>query len=127
MKHYIIVAALTFYISFYTLLGFAREPNRIDFLMSTKPKTKLVIFSANWCLPCRMIHQWMVEDGTIKDLISKYDVEHYDFDRDKNVRRKYDVNRIPTIIVLKEGVEKARKIGVSSGKKGLESFLETYK
>ena len=126
-KYYIIVAALTFYISFYTLLGFGREPNKIDFLMSTKPKTKLIIFSANWCLPCKMIHKWMVEDEIIKNLISKYNVEHYDFDLDKDARKKYDVNRIPTLIVLKEGVEKARKIGVSSGKKGLESFLEVYK
>ena len=43
--------------------------------MSTKPKTKLVIFSANWCLPCKMIHKWMVEDEIVKNLISKYDVD----------------------------------------------------
>jgi len=126
-KYYIIVAALSIYISFYTLLGFAREPNRIDFLMSTQPKTKLVIFSANWCLPCRMIHKWMHEDRAVKSLMSNYEVTHYDFDLDKDQRRKYNVTKIPTIIAIQDGVEKARKIGVSSGKKGLESFLETYK
>ena len=126
-KTTLIIAALSFYISIHSLLGFSSEPQRMDFLMKTKPKTKLVLFSANWCLPCKMINKWMQEDKVIKDLLSKYDIEHYDFDVDKNARRQYNVNRIPTIIAIKDGEEKARKIGISSGKKGLESFLETYK
>ena len=112
------------------LKGFGKEPTRMEFLKTSKPtevKTKLIIFSANWCLPCRMIHKWMVEDKIVKNLMSNYDVEHYDFDADKNERKKYNINKIPTMIVIQEGEEKARKIGIGSGKKGLESFLEVYK
>ena len=82
-KTTLIIAALSFYISIHSLLGFASEPRRMDFLMKTKPKTKLVLFSANWCLPCKMINKWIQEDKIIKDLLSKYDIEHYDFDVDK--------------------------------------------
>jgi len=126
-KTALIIAALSFYISIYSLLGFSSEPRRMDFLMKTKPKTKLVLFSANWCLPCKMINKWIKEDKVIKKLISQYELEYYDFDLDKAMRKKYDVKKIPTLIVVRDGAEKARKIGISSGKKGLESFLETYK
>jgi thioredoxin 1 len=126
-KTTLIIAALSFYISIHSLLGFASEPRRMDFLMTAKPKTKLVLFSANWCLPCKMINKWMQEDKVIKKLISQYEIEYYDFDLDKAMKKKYDVKKIPTLIVVRDGVEKARKIGISSGKKGLESFLETYK
>ncbi len=128
MSKYFSIFAFSLFISLMALKGFSKEPMRMDFLNSTtKPKTKLVIFSANWCLPCKMIHKWMKEDKIVKDLISNYDVEHYDFDLDKNERKKYNVDRIPTLIAIQDGAEKARKIGISSGKKGLESFLETYK
>tara|TARA_B100000085_G_scaffold234952_1_gene222997 strand:- start:84 stop:470 length:387 start_codon:yes stop_codon:yes gene_type:complete len=126
-KSTVIIATLSLYISLYTLLGFSSEPRRMDFLMTTKPKTKLVLFSANWCLPCKMIHKWMAQDKVIKQLISEYDLEHYDFDLDKSMRAKYNVNKIPTLIVIKDEEEKARKVGIGSGKTGLELFLQTYK
>lgn len=128
MTKYFSIFAFSLFISLMALKGFSKEPMKMEFLNSTtKPKTKLVIFSANWCLPCKMIHKWMHEDKVVKDLMSKYDIEHYDFDVDKNARKQYNVSRIPTIIAIKDGAEKARKIGISSGKKGLEAFLETYK
>lgn len=128
MTKYFSIFAFSLFISLMALKGFSKEPMKMEFLNSTaQPKTKLIIFSANWCLPCKMIHKWMQEDKIVKDLMSKYDIEHYDFDIDKNARRQYNVNRIPTIIAIKDGAEKARKIGISSGKTGLEAFLETYK
>ena len=69
----------------------------------------------------------MEQDKVIKQLISEYDLEHYDFDLDKSMRAKYNVNKIPTLIVIKDEEEKARKVGISSGKTGLELFLQTYK
>tara|TARA_B100001778_G_scaffold150090_1_gene123294 strand:+ start:586 stop:978 length:393 start_codon:yes stop_codon:yes gene_type:complete len=130
MSKYFTIFAFGLIISLMALKGFGKEPTRMEFLKTSKPtevKTKLIIFSANWCLPCRMIHKWMVEDKIVKNLMSNYDVEHYDFDADKNERKKYNINKIPTMIVIQEGEEKARKIGIGSGKKGLESFLEVYK
>ena len=35
-----------------------------------------------------MIHKWMAQDKVIKQLISVYDLEHYDFDLDKNEKKE---------------------------------------
>jgi thioredoxin 1 len=120
--------AFTLLISIYTLIGFnnAAKSSDIEFL-KTQMKPKLVIFHANWCLPCKMINKWIQQDREIKEIISHYDVEHYDFDLDKMMRTKYNVNKIPTLIILKNGEEVARRVGIATGKSGLVLFLEAYK
>ena len=53
-----------------------------------------------------MIHKWMVEDQIVKNLISKYDVEHYDFLLHKDEgRMRMILNSTTTLIVLKEVIE----------------------
>ena len=120
--------AFTLLISLYTLLGFsnAAKPRDMEFL-KTQMKPKLVIFHANWCLPCKVINKWIEQDREIKEILSNYEVEHYDYDLDKMMRTKYNVNKIPTLIVLKNGEEVARRVGIATGKSGLVLFLETYK
>ena len=120
--------AFTLLISLYTLLGFsnAAKPRDMEFL-KTQMKPKLVIFHANWCLPCKVINKWVEQDREIKEILSNYEVEHYDYDLDKMMRTKYNVNKIPTLIVLKNGEEVARRVGIATGKSGLVLFLETYK
>lgn len=120
--------ALSFLVSFYTLMGFNQTliSSEIAFLRSqTKPR--IVIFSANWCLPCKMIYKWMDQDKTIKKLLSYYDVEIYDYDLDKAMRTKYNVTRVPTFVIIEKEEEKARRVGISSGKRGFELFLEAHK
>ena len=120
--------AFTLLISLYTLIGFnnAAKPSDMEFLRG-QMKPKLVIFHANWCLPCKMINKWMEQDREIKEILSHYEVEHYDFDLDKSMRQKYNVNKIPTLIILKNGEEVARRVGIATGKSGLVLFLEAYK
>ena len=128
MKHNLSIALLTVIISMYSIMGFSKASEGISFLKSTQPtKNKLIIVSANWCLPCKVVHKWLEEDKIIKNLLENYQVEHYDFDVDKEAVKKYNVDRIPFFAVVKGKKELARKIGIGSGKKGLESFLQTYK
>lgn len=109
-------------------MGFNQKiyASEIEFLKS-QMKPRIVIFSANWCLPCRMFHKWAEQDLTIKRLLSNYEVEFYDYDLDKMMRTKYNVTRIPTFIIIENEEEKARRVGLSNGKRGLELFLEAYK
>ena len=115
-------------ISLYTLIGFnnAAKPSDMEFL-KTQMKPKLVIFHANWCLPCKMINKWMEQDREIKEILSHYEVEHYDYDLDKMMRTKYNVTKIPTLIIIKNEEEVSRRIGIATGKSGLVLFLEAYK
>lgn len=120
--------AFTLLISLYTLIGFnnAAKPSDMEFLRR-QMKPKLVIFHANWCLPCKMINKWMEQDREIKEILSHYEVEHYDYDLDKMMKTKYNVNKIPTLIILNNGEEVARRVGIATGKSGLVLFLEAYK
>ena len=120
--------AFTLLISIYTLIGFNNVAKSRDMeFLKTQMKPKLVIFHANWCLPCKMINKWMEQDREIKEILSHYEVEHYDYDLDKMMRTKYNVNKIPTLIILKNGEEVARRVGIATGKSGLVLFLEAYK
>lgn len=129
MSRYFTSFAFTLLISIYTLMGFnnAAKPSDMEFLKTQMKKPTLIIFHADWCLPCKMINQWITEDSEIKNIISNYDVQFYDYDLDKDMRTKYNVMKVPTLIVVVNGEEKARRVGLSTGKSGLVLFLEAYK
>ena len=127
MKKHLTVLAMSLIISVYSLAGFSKA-SEIGFLKSVKnKKPTLVLVSANWCLPCKVVHKWMEEDKSIKALLENYNVESYNFDKDKDMVKKYKVDKIPSFVIFNEDGEVSRKVGIGSGKKGLELFLESYK
>ena len=74
---------LSILISLLALKGFAQADeffggSEMDFLMSKKP-AKLIIFSANWCLPCKVARKEMRENVQLKRIVNSYDVTIYDF------------------------------------------------
>ena len=124
MKYYVFLAAFTLYVSAYTLLGFGREPNRIEFLVSEQPnKAKLIIFSADWCSPCKAAKKEMQENVALKRIVDSYEVITYDFDVAIPMRRKYKVDRVPTFIVVTDDEEIKRQVGFNSAEK-LKNFLD---
>ena len=114
--------ALGIYISAYSLLGFSQDPYRMEFLMS-KPRPKLIIFSADWCSPCKAAKKAMQENVPLKRIVGSYEVITYDFDVAIPMRRKYKVDRVPTFIVVADDEEIKRQIGFSSVEK-LKKFLD---
>ena len=117
-----ITLAIGIYISAYALLGFGRDPARMEFLMS-KSRPQLIIFSADWCGPCQAAKKAMKENVSLKRITDSYEVVKYNFDVAIPMRRKYNVDRVPTFIVVAEGEEIRRQVGFSSVDK-LKSFLD---
>lgn len=118
---------LSILISLLALKGFAQADeffggSEMDFLMSKKP-AKLIIFSANWCLPCKVARKEMRENVQLKRIVNSYDVTIYDFDIDENPKKKYNVNKVPTYIIEVEGKEVRRQVGYR-GTKQLIDFLD---
>jgi len=113
---------LSILISLFALKGFSREPIRMDFLMDTA-RPQLIIFSANWCSPCKAAKKAMKENVSLRRVIETYDVVEYNFDIAMPMRRKYKVDRVPTFIVITEGEELRRQVGFSSDVK-LKNFLD---
>ena len=122
MSKLCVTLAVGIYISAYALLGFGREPSRIEFLMS-KSRPQLIIFSADWCGPCQAAKKAMQENVPLKRIVDSYEVLRYDFDVAIPMRRKYKVDRVPTFIVVADGEEIRRQVGFSSTDK-LKTFLD---
>ena len=124
MKYYVFLAAFTLYVSAYTLLGFGREPNRIEFLVSEQPnRAKLIIFSADWWGPCKAAKKAMQENVALRRIVDSYEVLEYNFDIAIPMRRKYNVDRVPTFIIVADDEEIKRQVGFNSAEK-LKNFLD---
>ena len=126
-KYTMICAFFGLYISLYSLIGFSQtgglfSGSEMDFLMS-KSRPQLIIFSADWCGPCQEAKKAMKENVSLKRIIDSYEVVKYNFDVAIPMRRKYNVNRVPTFIVVSDGEEIRRQVGFNSIDK-LKSFLD---
>ena len=80
----------------------------------------LVDFWATWCGPCRMLAP------TVSAIAEKYagkvKVCKVDIDENVPLAEKYGIEVIPTLILFKNGEEKARKIGLMTANE-IESML----
>ena len=72
----------------------------------------LVDFWAEWCVPCHMVSPVVEEIGQEKG--ESLRVAKLNIDENPEVTRRFGVMSIPTLIVFKEGQEKARVVGARS-------------
>ncbi len=72
----------------------------------------LLDFWATWCGPCRMMSP--VVDEIAESMSTSIKVGKINIDECPNLAEKYGVMSIPTFIVLKNGTEAGRTVGVQS-------------
>lgn len=125
--YYIRFFTLSLIISLLTLKGFAQADgffggSEMDFLMSKKP-AKLIIFSADWCLPCKVARKEMQQNVELRRIVDSFEVIKYDFDVDNEAKKKYNINKVPTYIIEIDGEEIRRQVGYGGTKK-LIDFLD---
>ncbi|MCI9177119.1 MAG: thioredoxin [Clostridia bacterium] len=75
-------------------------------------KTVLIDFWASWCGPCRMMAPVVEEIAQSQEETLK--VGKVNIDENQELAEKYGVMSIPTFIVIKNGQETARTVGVQS-------------
>ena len=73
-------------------------------------KTVLIDFWASWCGPCRMMSP--VVDEIAEEMKDAVKVCKINIDEEQNLAVKYNVMRIPTFVVIRDGKEIGRTIGV---------------
>ena len=64
-------------------------------------------FSAEWCQPCKML-------GPIMEQVTKQGipVNKVNVDYEVTLTKQYNVTSVPTVILVDNGVEKTRFVGV---------------
>ncbi len=72
----------------------------------------LIDFNASWCAPCRA--QNVIIDDLDRRYAEKAHVVTVDIDQNRNIASNLGIQSIPTIIIFKDGWEKARFIGLQT-------------
>jgi thioredoxin 1 len=83
-----------------------------NFQQQTKNKVVLVDFWASWCAPCRMMAP--VLNDVASELNGNSHVGKVDIQQYQSLAQKFQVRNIPTLILLKNGVEVNRFVGVKN-------------
>jgi thioredoxin 1 len=83
-----------------------------NFQHQTKNKLILVDFWASWCAPCRMMAPVLndvANELTGNSHVGKVNIEQY-----QSLAQKFRVRNIPTLILLKNGMEVNRFVGIKN-------------
>uniref|UniRef100_UPI0032180516 thioredoxin n=1 Tax=uncultured Draconibacterium sp. TaxID=1573823 RepID=UPI0032180516 len=82
-----------------------------NFKAATKRGVVLVDFWAPWCAPCKIIAPTLNE---IADTETGFMVAKVNVDHNQQLAQKFKVRNIPTMLILKDGKEAGRIVGVKT-------------
>jgi thioredoxin 1 len=92
-------------------MGAATAYTEANFKSSVASGVTLVDFWAEWCGPCKMIAPAIEE--LAQEYEGKANIGKVDVDEAGELAQEYGVSSIPTLIVLKDGQEVKRFVGVT--------------
>jgi thioredoxin 1 len=82
-----------------------------NFKAATKRGVVLVDFWAPWCAPCKIIAPTLNE---IADSQNEFQIAKVNVDHNQQLAQKFKVRSIPTMLILKDGKEAGRIVGVKT-------------
>ncbi len=97
--------------------------NEIEDQILGSDQPLLVDFWAEWCGPCRAIAPTLEELGG--DYSGRATIAKLNIDENPAAAERYGVQAIPTMILVKDGEEKARLIGAQPKKK-ISELLDRF-
>ncbi len=94
--------------------------NKNNFEKEIKDKAVVIDCYADWCAPCRILSPIFEE---ISKEVKNVKFFKLDVDENSEIASKYSILSIPTILLIKNGKEVDRIIGLTS-KENLKSRIE---
>lgn len=85
--------------------------NNKNFKTATKRGVVLVDFWASWCAPCKIIAPVL---NDIADTQNDFTVAKVNVDHHQQLAQRFKVMNIPTMLILKDGKEAGRIVGVKT-------------
>ncbi|MCC8179456.1 MAG: thioredoxin [Planctomycetes bacterium] len=92
------------------MAGKVKEFTDANFTESTKSGVTLVDFWAPWCPPCRA--QGPIVEKLAENIDEDVTIAKVNVDENADVATKFGVSSIPTLVVLKDGREEKRFVGL---------------
>lgn len=85
---------------------------------------EILYFTAKWCGPCKQLSPVIEELSKTYSMIlgQNYPIKKIDIDENPEYTEKFNVKGVPTIIIIKDGNEQSRLVGLNSKKKYIEEF-----
>jgi thioredoxin 1 len=90
--------------------------------MSASAQNTILKFTARWCPPCQQMAP-IVKAASEKTGVL---VTEIDIDKEKDAPTKHNIRGIPTLILLKDGKEVERIVGVKSEDELVKIINETF-
>lgn len=96
------------------------EVTNSNFQTTVGTGVALVDFWAEWCGPCRMMHP--IIDELAQEFAGKATIGKINVDNEGELAEKFGVQSIPTLVILKNGIEQKRFVGVTQKAKLAEAL-----
>lgn len=103
-------------------MGNALELTSANYDATVAKGVTLVDFWAEWCGPCRMMHP--IIDELAAEYQGKATIGKINVDTEGKLAEEFSVQSIPTLVVLRDGAEQKRFVGVTSKAKLAEALDE---
>lgn len=81
----------------------------------------LIKFGASWCGPCKALAPTLLK---ISEEMSDLSILDLDIDESPKAAQTYRISSVPTLILVKDGIEVSRKIG-NMPKSAIESWVKS--
>jgi len=88
---------------------------------ATETRKKLFLyFTATWCPPCKQMRRTTWTEESVAGALSDYIPVKIDIDQSPDIARQYQIDSVPTMVVLDHGESVKSKVGYVSGAEFVE-------